>query len=105
MLSMNQGNCAKYESGISSMLDDAKTQLDTALDTKYKDIYKEMHTAGITGPELCNYLDWAYYARVTLKGDMDTWKEIHNTSCKDYSNSVTQANISVEWANDGMISN
>ena len=30
---------------------------------------------------MCDYLDWAYYARVALDGDMDTYKEIHETVC------------------------
>lgn len=73
MLSMNESNCNKYEMGIMSMLQDADRQLDEALNANYKDIWTEMQNADpkITGPELCNYLDWAYYARVSLQGNMD----------------------------------
>ena len=35
----------------------------------------------VSGAEMCDYLGWAYYSRVALKGDMDTYKEIYNTVC------------------------
>ena len=71
----------------------------------YAATWDEMLRKEYTGPEMCNYLDWAYYARVTLTGVMATWSEIHNTVCKTYSDSVTQANISVEWSDEGIVSN
>ena len=54
-----------------------------------------MEQEEVSGSQLCSYLDWAYYARVALKGDMEQMKKIHETACQDYFNSITQANISV----------
>ena len=86
-------------------LTDAEAQLEQSMKDNYQSIWTDMLTAGTTGPEMCNYLDWAYYARVNLTGNMDTWIEIHNTVCKTYSDSVTQANIALEWSDDGLVSN
>ena len=105
MLSMNSNNCARYGAGMEQPLTDAEAQLEQSMKDNYQSIWTDMLTAGTTGPEMCNYLDWAYYARVNLTGDMQTWIEIHNTVCKTYSDSVTQANIALEWSDDGLVSN
>jgi len=60
---------------------------------------------GVTAPQLCNYLDWAYFNVINLSGDAERWEAIRSTVCKVYSNSVTQASITVEWSNDGLVSN
>ncbi len=49
--------------------------------THYKPIWKKMLDDEVSGSEMCDYLDWAYYARVALEGDMDTYKKIHETVC------------------------
>lgn len=102
---MNQRNCQRYSDRISPLLTEAENNLVQSMTTNYSDIWSDMLRKEISGPEMCNYLDWAYYARVTLQGNMDTWVEIHDTVCKTYSNAVTQANITVEWSDEGIVSN
>lgn len=104
MLSMDDMNCARYEARMTPLLHDAEQTLTQTMVSSYSDIWTQMLTQQVSGPEMCSYLSWAYYSRVALSGDMDTYTEIYNTACKDYNNSVTQANISVNWSDDGMIS-
>ena len=80
-------------------------QLVTSLTANYSDTWISMLQQGVTAPELCSYLDWAYYSVVTLSGNTDKWEAIRSTECKTYFNSVTQAKITTEWSNDGFISN
>ena len=105
MLSMNENNCARYGAGMDPKLHAAEAALVQSMLDDYPDVWSEMLSKEYTGPEMCNYLDWAYYARVTLTGDMDTWRNIHSTVCKTYTDAVTQANIDLEWTDDGLVSN
>ena len=75
------------------------------MDTDFNSTWKDMQAKGISGPEMCNYLEWAFYARVALTGDMTTWRSIHDTACKTYSDAITQGNIDLEQTDDGLISN
>ena len=96
MLSMNANNCARYGSGMSPSEHSAEAALVASMQADYQATWNEMLQKDISGPEMCNYLEWANYARVALTGDMNTWRSIHSGVCQDYSNTITQANIDLE---------
>lgn len=81
MLSMNSGNCARYGDKMRPLERDANDKLEQAMITHYKSIWRKMLDEEVSGNEMCDYLDWAYYARVALDGDMETYKKIHQTVC------------------------
>ena len=80
-------------------------QLISSLTLTYSETWTQMLQQGVTAPQLCNYLDWAYYNVINLGGDTERWESIRSTICTAYFNSVTQANITIEWSNNGLISN
>ena len=103
MLAMNSKNCARYGAKLRPLEHDANNKLETEMRTNpdYRAVWNEMLKQQVSGSEMCDYINWAYYARVELKGNMDTYQQIHNTVCKDYFNDITQANITIEWSDDG----
>ena len=105
MLSMDSRNCAKYAEKMEKLSVDANDNLEKEMNLKFNSIWRKMLTQEVSGSEMCNYLDWAYYARVNLDGDMEAYKTIHETLCQDYYNSMTHAYITVDWSDNGMISN
>ena len=105
MLSINSTNCKRYAAKMNPLAKQASEKLEKTLAIDFKDVWQKMEADEVSGSELCSYLDWAYYARVDLKGDMQTYIKIHETACQEYFNSLTQANISVEWAENGIMSN
>ena len=105
MLSINSTNCKRYAAKMDPLAKQASEKLEKTLAIDFKDVWQKMEADEVSGSELCSYLDWAYYARVDLKGDMQTYIKIHETACQEYFNSLTQANISVEWAENGIMSN
>ena len=105
MLSINSGNCERYASKMKPLAKQANEKLEKSLAMDFKDIWMKFEADEVSGSQLCSYLDWAYYARVALKGEMAQYQKIHETLCQEYFNSITQANISVEWADKGIMSN
>lgn len=89
MLSINSKNCERYASKMEPLAKQANQKLEKSLAVDFKDIWIQMEQEEVSGSQLCSYLDWAYYARVALKGDMEQMKKIHQTACQDYFNSIT----------------
>ena len=104
MLSMDHKNCARYGEIMLPLVKDANEKLESEMNEKFNSVWKQMMKDEISGSEMCDYLDWAYYARVALDGDMKEYQKIHETLCQSYYNSITHSNITVEWDN-GLISN
>ena len=76
MLSMNEHNCARYGAKFTPLESDANSKLEKTMTAKYPDIWNQMRSDNVSGAEMCDYLNWAWYSRVALKGDMDKYKEI-----------------------------
>ena len=48
---------------------DALAGLDSALESTYPEIWKQMQDIEVSGIELCDYLTWAHYNAIPLDGD------------------------------------
>ena len=71
MLSMNEKNCSRYSDAISQSLKDISSDLKTAISTDYPEIADDLKKAQVTSEQLCDYLTWAHFNAVPLKGDKE----------------------------------
>ena len=107
MLSMSTKNCAAYKDAIKVDLDNITMGLDYYLKANYNDIFMEMQEKDLVGTEVCDYLTWAHFNAVPLKGDpkrQEDYKSLVDQTCRtEYYNKTTQAVLKVNEANSNLV--
>jgi hypothetical protein len=80
MLSINEDNCERFREEFTVPFAQIEAQNTLLFTRAYPDLAEEVVSAGGTLSNFCEYLDWAYYTGVSLKGEWD-YDMIRNQPC------------------------
>ena len=76
-----------------------------AIKTDFPDVAKMMDEKKVGVDELCEYLDWAYYNSIDLKGDQKNLETIRSGICwEKLANQITKANLKFDAQENHLIS-
>ena len=86
----------------------ASAGLDSAIESNYADIWKQMQGIQVSGIELCDYLTWAHYNAIALDGDEARQAEyvsLATETCpQQYYDLITKATLKISDSNKNLVS-
>ena len=101
-------NCAFFKDAMQVPTTKILHRLDTEIAKTYPEIYDTMKEKGVSPVELCDYVTWAYYNAVPLKGDsqrQDDYTQLATETCpQSYYNKITGKRVEVSEQNANLVS-
>ena len=109
MLSLSQDNCTVYKEAMVSPLEEIGSTVQDTVCSFIPDACQQFDTDKITskGPQICDYLTWAYYNVIPLNGTsykQNYYKTLATEICPNfYYNKVTQAVVKANKDNGNIV--